>query len=192
MTRRRVRPDELELWQKINRDTERLHPAKPALPDPLSKPVRKPTPPASEPTPIAPFTLGEKARKLGEHAASRALDPRPARMDRKAFQKLRRGKMQPESRIDLHGMTLDQAHPALTAFSFSAYARGERLVLVITGKGQSTRDDGPIPQARGVLRRHVPHWLETPPVSQVVLEVTNSNQRHGGSGAYYVYLRRRR
>ncbi len=60
-------------------------------------------------------------------------------MDRKSFGKLKRGKLPPEARIDLHGMTLDQAHPALTRFILDSHAKQRRLVLVITGKGKAPR-----------------------------------------------------
>ena len=91
-------------------------------------------------------------------------------------------------------MTLSQAQPALTAFIMASYAIDRRLVLVITGKGQkkSVEDVGPIPEQPGILRRNVPHWLQVPPLAQLVLQVSEAHGRHGGGGAYYVYLRRRR
>ncbi|WP_332870131.1 Smr/MutS family protein [Roseovarius salinarum] len=111
-------------------------------------------------------------------------------MDRKAFDRMRRGKLKPQARLDLHGMTLDRAHPALNGFIMRAHASGHRLVLVITGKGRSGIDAGPVPEQRGVLRRTVPRWLALPPLAQVVLQVTQAHARHGGEGAFYVYLRR--
>jgi DNA-nicking Smr family endonuclease len=89
-------------------------------------------------------------------------------------------------------MTLDRAHPALTRFILGAHSRGLRLVLVITGKGKTKEDDGPIPVRRGVLKHNVPQWLSMPPLNAVILQVTQANIRHGGTGAYYVYLRRHR
>lgn len=107
---------------------------------------------------------------------------------------MQRGKLKPEARIDLHGMTLADAHPALTDFVLRAHDRGLRLLLVITGKGQGgdRRDDGPIPIRRGVLRQQVPGWLVAPPLGAVVLDVRPAHHRHGGEGAYYVYLKKRR
>lgn len=116
----------------------------------------------------------------------------PLRMDRKAFTRMNRGKLAPEARIDLHGLTLSAAHPELIRFILQSQAQGLRLVLVITGKGRSGPDDGPIPQRPGVLKHQVPHWLATPPLAGAVLQVTEAHRRHGGSGAYYVYLRRTR
>jgi len=113
-------------------------------------------------------------------------------MDRKSFQRLKRGKLTPEAKLDLHGMTLDHAHAALTRFILRAHGGGKRLVLVVTGKGKDRDGDGPIPVRHGVLRHNVPHWLRLPPLGPLVLQVTEAHIRHGGGGAYYVYLRRRR
>ena len=111
-------------------------------------------------------------------------------MDAKVFGKMTRGKLAPEARIDLHGMTLAQAHPELIRFILNAHAAGMRLVLVITGKGKHKDDFGPIPQRMGALRHSVPQWLRLPPLGPVVLQVSEAHLRHGGSGAYYIYLRR--
>jgi len=111
-------------------------------------------------------------------------------MDKRAFRRLKRGQTKPEARLDLHGMTVNAAHSALTSFVHSAHASGKRLVLVITGKGRSVNDDGPIPSRVGVLRHQVPQWLNMPPLSPLILQVTQAHQRHGGGGALYVYLRR--
>ncbi len=154
-----------------------LPPAKPALP----------APEAQEPLPE--FRIGEKARSTGSERALTGASPAP-RMDARAFGRLKRGKLVPEARIDLHGMTVAAAHAALVAFVLRAAGDGLRLVLVITGKGRED-GDGPVPEQRGILRRQVPHWLQIPPLVQVVLQVEPAHRRHGGSGAYYVYLRRR-
>ena len=76
--------------------------------------------------------------------------------------------------------------------SARSVAEGRRFVLVITGKGKSRPDDGPIPERHGVLRHQVPHWLNSPPLRSHVLQISEANRKHGGLGAYYVYLRRPR
>jgi DNA-nicking Smr family endonuclease len=142
------------------------------------------------------FQLGQKAQitspsaKISPTFADR-LAAAPLRMDAKTHGKMTRGKLAPEARIDLHGMTMDQAHPALMSFILSAQNAAMRLVLVITGKGKARADHGPIPQSMGVLRQQVPRWLHMPPLSGVVLQVTEAHATHGGGGALYVYLRRR-
>jgi DNA-nicking Smr family endonuclease len=112
-------------------------------------------------------------------------------MDAKTFGRLKRGKLAPEARIDLHGMSAERAHAALRMFIADAYARQLRLVLVITGKGRRDHPDDS-PSRRGVLRNELPHWLAQPPLSLMVLQTAPAHIRHGGGGAYYVYLRRRR
>lgn len=113
-------------------------------------------------------------------------------MDRRRFEKLRRGRLEPEARLDLHGMTSERAHAALTGFISRAHADGRRLVLVITGKGRQTDGQGALPHRHGILRHSVSHWLTASPLGLKVLEVVPAHQRHGGAGALYIYLRRAR
>jgi DNA-nicking Smr family endonuclease len=112
-------------------------------------------------------------------------------MDSRRFAKLRRGRIEPEARLDLHGMTSERAHAALVGFLIAAHAAEKRLVLVITGKGRP--DDSPHqPRFHGVLRHSLPHWLAQAPLAGRILQVAPAHPRHGGSGAFYVYLRRSR
>lgn len=196
MSRRRVRADELDLWQRVMRETDPLHkrPAKDAE-NVRSKSPAKPETRASEPLPK--FDLGQAAMPQTEtHYFSRTTSDRlkadQLRMDSKAFGRLKRGKLVPEARIDLHGMTLEQAHPVLVRFILTSQSRGLRLVLVITGKGMREDPYDPMPRRRGVLKTQVPQWLRMPPVSQAVLQISEAHRRHGGEGAYYIYLRRAR
>ena len=89
-------------------------------------------------------------------------------------------------------MTREDAHNALLAFMKHSIANKRRVVLVITGKGKTKEDEGPIPVRRGVLKHNVPQWLSMPPLNSVVLQVAQAHVSHGGAGAYYVYLRRHR
>ena len=143
------------------------------------------------------FRIGEKASFSSNpvnHAPtmSARLAHAPVRMDHATHKRMLRGKLKPEDRIDLHGMVLAEAHPALISFISSAYERNLRLVLVITGKGKDRDNGGPIPIRRGVLKHQVPGWLQAPPLGLMILDVREAHQRHGGGGAYYVYLKRRR
>ena len=105
---------------------------------------------------------------------------------------MKKGRLVPEARIDLHGLTLAQAHPTLNRFILDAVAAERRLVLVITGKGKVRDELGPIPERHGVLRHQVPHWLNSMPLKPHVLQIAEAHVKHGGAGAYYVYLRRAR
>ena len=194
--RRKLRPEELDLWQRVAKTADPLHPEKPPSRTPIQ---RKKTASTSSPMrqPVELFELGQKANgQPARHDTLPGLPEQiaaaPVRMDKKAHDRLKRGKLKPEARIDLHGMTLDQAKPALASFIMASHARERRLVLVITGKGRRASDDGPIPSRPGVLRHTVPQWLQSPPLSQLVLQISQAHLRHGGGGAYYVYLRRKR
>ncbi|MEP3919127.1 Smr/MutS family protein [Ascidiaceihabitans sp.] len=195
MMSRKLRPDELDLWRKVAERTERLdlgfRPESVGLePQVITAPKRKKLietlvqrdGPKSQPS----------TRVIRQPSVSDDLRSAPLQMDRKAFDQMKRGKIRPEGRIDLHGMTLDRAHPALTRFILSAHSSGKRLVLVITGKGKSRDDGGPIPVRFGVLRHQVPQWLGMQPLSSAVMQITQAHDRHGGGGAYYVYLRKPR
>ncbi|MEO0498829.1 MAG: Smr/MutS family protein [Pseudomonadota bacterium] len=104
-------------------------------------------------------------------------------IDRKTKRKLSKGRLSVDARIDLHGMTQDEAHNALIGFVGMSHARGHRVVLVITGKGLGK-------QGKGILRQVVPRWLVTPPLAQWVNGHDVSAPHHGGDGALYVRLRR--
>lgn len=198
MTRRRLSEEEVELWKKVADTTEKMHPSKPRaeLPKPKPKPVKKPKAHQSE-ADLQMFQLGAKAHVKGSGhnlapSVGDALRRDPVQMDAKQFGKMKRGKLVPEGRIDLHGMTMDKAHPALIGFVQRAHSQGKRLVLVITGKGKHRDDGGPIPVRFGVLKHNVPQWLKMAPLNHIVMQVQEAHISHGGTGAYYVYLRRSR
>lgn len=188
---RGLHPDEQALWQRVVGSARALHPGHPRRADPAARPA---------PLALHPYLsgfVGPAGRPLtttldlapGPEDLLRA---QPLRMDRRAHQALIRGRLRPEGRIDLHGMTLAQAQPALIRFILSSQVAGLRLVLVITGKGRRSNDDGPIPQRVGALRHQLPHWLSQPPLAGAILQFTAAHARHGGAGAFYVYLRRAR
>lgn len=191
--RRSLTPEDEDLWRRVATTAVPLHPRQQGtLPKPEPKAV--PSRPAAENMPE--FTLAPAPRQYRSHVTlqpsiEETVAAHPLRMDARTFKKMKRGKSEPEARIDLHGMTLAEAHPALIGFVLRAQAAGSRLVLVITGKGKRRDDDGPIPERLGALRHQVPHWLHAPPLAGVVQQIAQAHVRHGGGGAYYVYLRRR-
>ncbi len=159
--------------------------------------IAQPKTPPKPATRIDPFEIGQARTETAlphDLAPSHGewLNRQPVRMDRKAHTRMKRGKLKPEGKIDLHGMTLDQAHPVLNRYILNAHRNGKRLVLVVTGKGKRRDEGGPIPVRYGVLRHQVLHWLNAPPLSSVVMQVSQAHVSHGADGAYYVYLRRHR
>lgn len=190
--KRGLSAEERELWQKVVEKTTPIRATNPVF---LS--VNPPPKPRSFPVaqPLAPFRVGQATRGLPPtHILLPDLDQRfssvSPNMDRRNFERLKKGKLAIDGRVDLHGMTQDQAYPALISFVKSSHTKGRRLLLVITGKGKTSHDEGIMPVRRGVLKHLVPQWLTLPPVAPLVLQVTQASRKHGGSGAYYVYLRR--
>ncbi len=90
---------------------------------------------------------------------------------------LRRGRIEPEARLDLHGLTQDGAYRALLRFLVRAQIDERRLVLVITGKG-------------GTLRAQFPFWLGQEELRPLVAGASQAHIKHGGAGAFYVFLKR--
>jgi len=107
--------------------------------------------------------------------------------------RLRRGMMEPDARIDLHGLTQAAAHRTLFAWLTAAHARGHRLVLVITGKGNAKNDENApwMMSKHGVLKQMVPRWLNERAFAGLIAHIRPAHARHGGDGALYVYLRKR-
>lgn len=95
---------------------------------------------------------------------------------------VRRGKQQISASIDLHGHTQESAWRLLPQFLSREQAKGSRCVIVITGKGRS---------GEGVLRRNFLQWLEMPEARHLVSGYAAAHAKHGGGGAWYVYLRKR-
>ena len=193
MPRRKLKSDEVELWEQVAKSATPLK-----LPQSI-KTVAKPKPnkpiKQTEKFELNKFEVGEKAAQKSvkndlKPSISTALENAPVQMDYKSFKKMKRGKSTPEATFDLHGMTVAQAHSALIHFLLTSYSRNMRLVLVITGKGKFQKDTGPIPRQVGILRHQVPQWLRMPPLRDKVLQVSEAHGKHGGSGAYYVYLRK--
>lgn len=204
--RRNLRPEERELWEQVARTAQPMHRA----------PLRAPEAPAAEPAELVmpadlpmparvpePFRLptgfrpGAKARSATTRidlapTPAQAFAEAPLRMDAGTHKSMTRGKVSPEARLDLHGMTLAEAHPELIRFLMNAQSDGKRLALVITGKGKDRDDGGPIPSRIGALRHQMPHWLALPPLRHIVLQASQAHLKHGGAGAWYIYLRRLR
>jgi DNA-nicking Smr family endonuclease len=136
------------------------------------------------PTPAARFATPPKPRA------------QPTGIDGRTAERLSRGQLAPEAKLDLHGLTEGDAHRALITFLRSAHARGVRLALIVTGKG-SPRDSDDAPfdlgldgRKRGVLRAMTPRWLKEPELARFVADTRSAHARHGGAGALYVYLRK--
>jgi DNA-nicking Smr family endonuclease len=165
MTRRRqATPAEIDLWRRAMAEAE-----------PLAE-----TLPGAQPLPV-PKAL---ARAPQVAHAPVALDPqRPIGIDRRSWLRLKRGQVTIEGTVDLHGLTQEQAHERLGRFLAEAQQDGLRCLLVVTGKGIAHG---------GVLRHMVPRWLNEGPNRERVLAFASAQPKHGGAGALYLLIRRKR
>jgi DNA-nicking Smr family endonuclease len=182
MAKRRVTPDELELWRHVAQTVRPIKskrrpapPKEPAPSAPAAKPkaakLASPVPPPAKSQPSAPAKPHELI-----HGLSHGIDRRQA-------ERFRKGKLAIEGKIDLHGRTQQDAHDDLLVFLRRAHAAGKRNVLVVTGKGMTT-------SKIGILRQAVPRWLNEPSFRTLVLAFDYAEPQHGGEGALYVLLKR--
>jgi len=164
--KRPLKPEEQRIWSMV---AATVHPltgrgmAKPARPQTLDAAAR-----------IDPASLKPAQRKPREALG----DIEPNRKHRIAREREEIG-----GRIDLHGLTQDRAQAALEAFLVRAWNDGWRAVLVITGKGV---------QGDGILKKRAPDWLGAAHLSHIVAGISEAHRRHGGDGALYVALKRKR
>jgi DNA-nicking Smr family endonuclease len=180
------KPVDHDLWIEVIKSVKPLRkpahlkshqkgmPTRPAHPPTVSAPhVHIPRPTASHPPPLTGF-------------------------DRRTAQKLSRGQVQIEARLDLHGHSLELARHGLLQFLHASQSQGQRTVLVITGKGDSPfsrhtlhgRGHFHAPERQGRLRQAVPVWLHETEFRAVVSGYQPAHPRHGGGGAFYVRIRR--
>lgn len=171
---RRLTGEERALWAKIKESVRPLRPPRRDADEPESAP--RPQPAASRPA--APTSTAKPSPPRQNAAPAAALDSKLRR-------RLSRGLADVGGTIDLHGMRQERAHAALLGFLRRSQLRGDRVVLVITGKGRG-REEG-----RGVLRHAVPLWFASPEFRALVAGHEAAGRRHGGEGALYVRLRRR-
>jgi DNA-nicking Smr family endonuclease len=175
---RRLTDRERTLWAQVTRALTPLE-RRPAS-------VEPPPPPPPSPSPSRP-AVPRPVRPLPAPAVVEAKAAPTPRLDRRFKQRLARGIIAIDARIDLHGLTQAEAFAQLTAFLRRARRDGARTVLVITGKGTAREQDAP---ARGVLRRQVPLWLSASTLREAVIAFAPAAAEHGGAGALYVRLRR--
>jgi DNA-nicking Smr family endonuclease len=177
--RRQLSDEEAALWIGVARSIKPLRPGR-------AKAQSKLKTPATSEEKLPPRITAPHQTKTAPPAKK---SPPLVQLDRRAKQRVARGRDAIDAKIDLHGMTQSEAHHELLRFVRRAQTNGARLVLVVTGKGsgQSARDPG---RERGVLRRQVPLWLALPEFRSFIVGFDEAHLTHGGEGALYVRLRR--
>ncbi|MGJ3259777.1 MAG: Smr/MutS family protein [Rhodospirillales bacterium] len=183
--RRKLSADEHALWEQVTHSVRRTKAGgdPPLVPGDEDDPAETPAP-------------AKQTRTRRRMAAPPPLPPSPPPvalahgtpdgLDRRTAQRLRRGRLDVEARLDLHGHTQAAAHRTLERFLQDGYMAGIRTVLIITGKGDR------IGGRPGVLRDAVPRWFNEMPMRQWVAGFSYAAPKDGGDGALYVRLKRRR
>lgn len=183
-------PEDRELWGRVVRTLTPLDPDRArTAQEEMAKVLETP-----ECVPKSAARPGKKTRTTTASKAPPAAKP-PApppmhRLEHRYRKQIVRGSKQIDARIDLHGLTQPHAHDRLRRFVHEAQARGHKVVLVITGKGGGP--ENAYMDERGILRRMVPQWLAMPDLRHVVIGYEEAHTSHGGAGALYVRIRRRR
>ena len=141
--------------------------------------------------PIAALTLRPKEKP------AKPLSAGETGLDGRTSERLKRGALDPDARLDLHGMTEAQAHGRLLLFLREAQSRRLKLILLVTGKGARVAEDAPFDmelqqRSRGVLKAAVPRWLQEREFAGLVASTQPAHKKHGGEGALYIYLRKGR
>ena len=187
MRKRGLTAGERDLWRRVVRDVA-----------PLEKPKLKPANPVEEPpareASVAPSRPNKHRGVVTQPAASSvAPAPRPCVFsagDPRIERHVRRGRRTIDATFDLHGHTQASARGALLGFLLEARARGHRCVLVITGKGAPGSAGMAGRPSRGVLKTRLQEWLNEPDFRRHVIRASQSDPRHGGGGAFYVFLKK--
>jgi DNA-nicking Smr family endonuclease len=185
--KRPLTPEEKELWRYVTRNDIPLNPETETSEAEFDV-SRLAPPPAAKPPAIKKWKPGMHAVppqiKTGDASFSCG---QYAGIDRSTAERFRKGNYPIDAALDLHGMTRDRAFTALMAFLHTHARAGSRCLLVITGKGGK-----PPTKEAGVLKALVPRWLAEPEPRGMLLAIDNAQPKHGGSGAYYLLLKRKR
>jgi DNA-nicking Smr family endonuclease len=180
MRGRRPSREERELWRSAMRDVKAWRDPEPGAHDPAPPPA----PAATAEKQRGSAGVAPKSAPVARHRHPALAPGDVVGVDRRLADRLRRGRLPIQSTLDLHGLTQSEAHAAVQGFVVRAAERGLRTVLIVTGKG---RRDGV-----GVLKSALPRWLNETPLRPFVLALSQARPEHGGTGALYVLLKRRR
>lgn len=175
-------PDEA-LWQRV---AETIKPLKTRRPSPPKPPALPPSSATEDAVSKLQLGTAPPVKRAPKPPLPELKIDTAAGVDKRTSQRLSRGQLTIEGRLDLHGLTQDEAHSRLSGFIRRAVGAGKRNVLVITGKG--FKASGEI----GVLRQSVPRWLNEPSLRRHIVTLRHAQPKDGGEGALYVLLRRER
>ncbi|GGC08698.1 DNA mismatch repair protein MutS [Novosphingobium endophyticum] len=114
-----------------------------------------------------------------------------AHLDGSWERRISKGTLIPDFHLDLHGANLETAYRRLMHGLTQAKAMGARVVLIVTGKPRpvDAMDRG---ERRGAIRAKISDWLAASEHAGDIVAIRGAHRRHGGAGALYVVLKRRR
>lgn len=113
-------------------------------------------------------------------------------VDKNTAKKFKQGKFAIEGRLDLHGLTEKEAWDSVCEFVKKSYIEKKRCIIIITGKGHHIHKNDDIFSTQGVLKEQLPKWLNTSELRPLILSYSEALPKDGGSGAFYILLRRQR
>nr|WP_239016869.1 Smr/MutS family protein [Sphingomonas ginkgonis] len=180
---RKLNPEEAELWGRVTASIRPLHRDRPA---PLLERNAAPDTQPRPPKPLIPDKVRSPPPRPTTPPLSRVQPIQAQTLDGHWDRRLRSGTVVPDQVLDLHGHNLDGAWSAIDRTLEHAIARGDRVVLLVTGHARK----GEPPIARGRIRAAVHDWLAASRHAPSIAAVRDAHRRHGGGGSLYLILRR--
>lgn len=190
---RRLSTEEAQVWAQVARTVTPLDKRRPRAEAVVAEPVPAPAPVVvSAPLPPARKVKGRVPPPLPpKPVAAKPQAESQLQLDGSWEKRISKGTLLPDFSLDLHGSSLDQAYVRLMHGLTQAKSMGARVVLVVTGKSRpvDSMDRG---SARGAIRAKIIDWLAASEHAYDIVAVRGAHRRHGGQGALYVVLKKRR
>ena len=108
--------------------------------------------------------------------------------------KLDKNKVSKIKHIDLHGFTLDHANKTIEKFIDDCYQNGVSKIIVVTGKGlhSNVEKDPYVSKDLSILKYSVPEYIENNlELMKKIIEIKDAEIEDGGSGAFYIFLKKK-
>lgn len=188
MVGRPLSPEEKQIWSKVTQTVAPLKKQPVAAKSESVQPFAEAVIPSAKHIPVQ--TRAPTAKKAIAQPVNRS--PVPV-LDDSWERRIATGALIPEMTVDLHGHTLEAAHRRLNQTLGQALSRNVRVLLVITGNPRPVASSSPHGErARGAIRAEIGDWLAHSGHADAIASVRNAHPRHGGKGALYIILRRRK
>ncbi|AOR77111.1 Smr/MutS family protein [Novosphingobium resinovorum] len=184
---RRLTEEEKAVWAQVARTVKPLvAPRKLVEPEAPVMPV-----PVAPPPPVKKVKGRVPPPSLPKAAPPKPRVDVPVNLDGSWEKRISKGTLLPDFSLDLHGSNLDQAYMRLMHGLVQAKAMGARVVLIVTGKARPV-DAADRGSARGAIRAKIADWLAASEHASDIVAIRGAHRRHGGQGAIYLVLKKRR